>query len=99
MSRQARKRRHGRRGGTRVLIIVASVLFTTLVIGVIAAVGYVVHVAQSAPSTKGLRARINGGSTQVFAADGTPLGFIQSDELRSPVSWSEIPEDVKNATV
>jgi penicillin-binding protein 1A len=99
MSRQARKRRHGRRGGTRILIVLASVLFATLAIGVIAAVGYVVHVAQSAPSTKGLRTRINGGSTQVFAADGTPLGFIQSDELRSPVSWSEIPEDVKNATV
>jgi penicillin-binding protein 1A len=27
------------------------------------------------------------------------LGFIQSDELRSPVSWSEIPPDLRNATV
>ena len=35
----------------------------------------------------------------MFAADGTRLGFIQSDELRSPVSWSEIPADLKNATV
>jgi penicillin-binding protein 1A len=99
MSRQARKRRHGRRGGTRILIIAAGVLFATLVIGVLAAVGYVVHVAQSAPSVRNLRTRVNGGSTQVFAADGTRLGFIQSDELRSPVGWSEIPEDVKNATV
>ena len=82
-----------------VAVAVASVLFATLVIGVIAAVGYVVHVAQSAPSVKHLRTRVNGGSTQVFAANGTRLGFIQSDELRSPVGWSEIPEDVKNATV
>ncbi len=35
----------------------------------------------------------------MFAADGTPLGYIQSDELRSPVGWSEIPGDLKNATV
>ena len=35
----------------------------------------------------------------MFAADGTRLGFIQSDELRTPVAWSEIPADLKNATV
>ena len=35
----------------------------------------------------------------MFAADGTRLGFIQSDELRSPVGWDEIPADLKNATV
>ncbi|MGO9761320.1 MAG: transglycosylase domain-containing protein [Solirubrobacteraceae bacterium] len=75
------------------------VLAATLVIGVIAAVAYVVHVADTAPSPSKLRPRVSGGSTQVFAADGTRLGFIQSDELRSPVGWSEIPADVKNATV
>ena len=37
--------------------------------------------------------------TQVFAADGSLLGFIQSDELRTPVGWNEIPGDLKNATV
>ena len=99
MSRQARKRRNNRRGGTRFLIIAITVLSATLVIGVLAAVGYVVHVAQSAPSPSKLRPRVNGGSTQVFAANGTRLGFIQSDELRSPVGWSEIPADVKNATI
>jgi penicillin-binding protein 1A len=99
MSRQARKRRHGRHGGTRALLILAGVLTTTLVVGVLAAVGYVVHIAQSAPSPRKLSPRVNGGSTQVFAANGTSLGFIQSDELRSPVSWSEIPADVKNATI
>ncbi len=43
--------------------------------------------------------RVSGGSSQVFAADGTRLGFIQSDELRSPVGWQEIPSSVRNATV
>ena len=74
-------------------------LATTLVIGVIAAVAYVLHVAQSAPALDTLHPLLSGGSSQVFAADGTRLGFIQSDELRTPVGWSEIPADLKNATV
>ncbi len=70
-----------------------------LIVGAIAAVAYVLHVAQSAPPIETLRPLVGGGSSQVFAADGTRLGFIQSDELRSPVIWSEIPESLKNATV
>ncbi|HLM85055.1 MAG TPA: transglycosylase domain-containing protein [Solirubrobacteraceae bacterium] len=99
MSAKARKRRRGRRGGSRILFIGASVLAATLAVGVIGAVAYVVNVAQSAPSPRGLTPRVSGGSSQVFAADGTLLGTIQSDEPRSPVGWSEIPGDVKNATV
>ena len=74
-------------------------LVVTLVISVIAAVAYVLHVAASAPALSTLHPLLSGGSSQVFAADGTRLGFIQSDELRSPVGWSEIPADLKNATV
>ena len=74
-------------------------LATTLVIGVFAAVAYVAHVADSAPSTTNLRPRVSGGSSEVFAADGTRLGSIQSDEPRTPVGWSEIPGDLKDATV
>ena len=99
MSRQARQRRRSRGAGTRVLLTVAFALVTTLVVGAIAAVGYVLHVADSAPSVSSLHSLLSGGSSQVFAADGTSLGFIQSDELRSPVGWSEIPGNLKNATV
>jgi penicillin-binding protein 1A len=100
MSRQSRKRRHSRRRpGTRIVLIGAAVLAATLTVGVIAAVAYVLNVAQSAPSPKHLKPRVSGGSSQVFAANGTRLGFIQSDELRTPVGWSEIPANVKNATV
>jgi penicillin-binding protein 1A len=99
MSRQARNRRRNHRTGTRVLFVGASVLAVTLIIGVIAAVGYVLHVADSAPKLSTLHPLLSGGSSQVFAANGERLGFIQSDELRTPVSWSEIPSDLKNATV
>jgi penicillin-binding protein 1A len=101
MSRQARQRRqrHNRSGPTRFLLVGGGVFAVALILGAMAAVGYVLNVARSAPSIDKLRPILSGGSSQVFAADGTRLGFIQSDELRTPVSWGEIPEDLKNATV
>ncbi|HTA06692.1 MAG TPA: transglycosylase domain-containing protein, partial [Solirubrobacteraceae bacterium] len=101
MSRQARqrRRRHNRAGPTRFLLIGGGVMVTALIVGVIAAVGYVLNVAQSAPAIGSLHPIIGGGSSQVYAADGTRLGFIQSDELRTPVSWSQIPANLRNATV
>jgi penicillin-binding protein 1A len=101
MSRQSRqrRRRHRRGGPTRFLLIGGGVVVVALVIGTIAAVGYVLNVEQSAPAIRSLRPILGGGSSQVFASDGTRLGFIQSDQLRTPVSWSQIPTDLKNATV
>ncbi len=101
MSRQARqrRRRHNRAGPTRFLLIGGGILVTALIVGAIAAVGYVLNVSQSAPAIASLRPILGGGSSQVYAADGTRLGFIQSDQLRTPVGWSEIPTNLKNATV
>ncbi len=70
-----------------------------IAIGAIAAVGYVLSVAQSAPRLASLKASIAGASSQVFAANGTRLGFIQSDELRTPIETSQMPSDLRNATV
>ena len=74
-------------------------LACALILGTIAAVGYILHIAQSAPALASLRPLVGGGSSQVFAANGTRLGFIQADQLRTPVSWDEIPTNLKNATV
>jgi penicillin-binding protein 1A len=101
MSRQARqrRRRHHRAGPARIILIGGGVSAVAIIIGVVAAVGYVLDIAQSAPAIRTLRPILTGGSSQVFAADGTRLGYIQSDVLRSPVTWSEMPADLKNATV
>jgi penicillin-binding protein 1A len=101
MSRQARKRRHrhNRAGATRVLLVGAGVLVGALLIGAIAAVAYVMNVVQSAPALDKLHPRLAGGTSAVFASDGTRLGFIQSDQLRTPVGWNEIPTNLTNATV
>jgi penicillin-binding protein 1A len=101
MSRHARqrRRRHNRAGPTRFLLAGGGVLVLALIVGVVAAVGYVLHIADGAPQIAKLHQIIGGGSSQVYAADGTRLGFIQSDQLRTPVSWNEIPADLRNATV
>jgi penicillin-binding protein 1A len=101
MSRQARnrRRRHNHAGATRVLLVGGGVLVAGLVIGAIAAVAYVMNVVQSAPALSKLHPRLVGGTSSVFASDGTRLGFIQADQLRTPVGWNEIPTDLKNATV
>jgi len=99
MSRQARKRRRTRGTGKRALLIGIGALVVTLVIGVIGAVGYVLHVADGTGGLASRHATIGGGTSEVYAANGARLGAIQSDELRTPVSWSEIPTDLKDATV
>src|ERR1700693_279454 len=101
MSRKARqrRRRHNRGGAARFMLVGGGVLAGALVIGAIAAIGYVIDVARTAAAIAKLHPILTGGSSQVFAADGTRLGFIQSDELRTPVGWNESPANLKNATV
>ena len=84
MSRQARHRRRSRGGSARVLIICGGVLAFSLVVGAIGAIGYVLNVAQSAPALSTLHPILGGGTSQVYASDGTRLGAIQSDELPQP---------------
>ncbi|HUH82004.1 MAG TPA: transglycosylase domain-containing protein [Solirubrobacteraceae bacterium] len=81
------------------MLLLGGIGFAVVLAGVLGLVAYVLHAAQSAPALASLRPIVSGGSSQVFAADGTRLGFIQSDELRTPVGWGEIPENVKKATV
>jgi penicillin-binding protein 1A len=101
MSRQARqrRRRHGSGAGFRLLLIGGGVLVTALIIGVVAAVAYVLNVEESATPPSKRRPLVAGGSSQVFASDGTRLGFISSDELRTPVGSGSIPTQLKDATV
>jgi penicillin-binding protein 1A len=99
MSRQARKRRRSRGTGKRAVFVAAAVLAIALVVGVIGAVGYVLHVANGTRSLTSRQASIGGGTSEVYAANGHRLGAIQSDELRTPVDWSEIPSDLEDATV
>jgi len=81
------------------MIVAAIALAATLAVGVLAAVAFVAHVAAGTRGLDSRHATIGGGTSEVYAADGSRLGAIQSDELRTPVGWSEIPTALKNATV
>jgi penicillin-binding protein 1A len=100
MSRIARQRRNrSRRPARRLLLIGLSVAVAAALAAVGTGIGIVVHYVDAAPPLSMLKPVLPGPNSQVFAADGTSLGYIQSDVLRSPVAWSEIPADLKNATV
>src|SRR5262249_36934885 len=101
MTRLARQRRHRHNGAgpARILLVGGGIFLAGLLLGGIGLVGYVLRVSQSAPALASLPPIAGGGSSEVFAADGTRLGFIQSDRVSTPVGWSEIPAKLKDATV
>lgn len=101
MSRQARqrRRRRNRSGPTGVLFIGLGVIAAAVIVGAIAAVGYVLSVAQSEPSLSSLKPVVSGGSSSVYAANGQRLGFIQSDALRTPIPTDQMAPYLRDATV
>jgi penicillin-binding protein 1A len=98
MSRQSRKRRRSH-GGARILVVALGVAVSAIVIATIAGVGFVLDVARSAKPLSQLRPLLGAGPSLFYAADGSPLGYVHSDIARTPVGWSQIPADLRNATV
>ncbi|MBS1869879.1 MAG: transglycosylase domain-containing protein [Actinobacteria bacterium] len=102
MTRRERQRRRRRRHASplrRTLIVVATLLVIAAAGGGIALAGWVVHVLQDTPNIQDLRPKPQGAISTVYAADGTRLGFISSDTLRSAIPGSQIPLVMKRATV
>jgi penicillin-binding protein 1A len=98
MTYRERKRRRKAHKPSKILLGV-TVLGMCAVIAVLALVGYVLSVAASAPPLDTLKPVDQGTSSVVYAADGSRLGFIQSDEIRTPVPLWKIPESMRSATI
>ncbi|HEU0316811.1 MAG TPA: transglycosylase domain-containing protein [Solirubrobacteraceae bacterium] len=96
--RQRRRRRHSS-DPARLVLIGLGMLFGSVVVALGIVVGYVVSVANSVPALSTLKPVDNGANSTVYAADGSPLGVIVSDKLRSPIPSSQIPAILKQATV
>jgi penicillin-binding protein 1A len=95
-----RERRRHRRGRKRSKILLAlAVVAICIAIAVLSVAGYVFSVAASAPPLDSLKPIDQGTSSAVYAMDGTRLGFIQSDEIRTPIGLSRIPESMQAATI
>ena len=63
------------------------------------ATGWVINIYNSAPPLSSLHRIEKGRSSAIYAADGSLLGFIQSSNIRQPVGWDAIPQNLKDATV
>jgi penicillin-binding protein 1A len=95
-----RERKRYRRGRRRNKILLAVlVLVICVVIAVLGLVGYVLAVSSTAPPLSSLKPVDQGTSSVVYAADGSRLGFIQSDEIRTPVPLRRIPDSLRAATI
>ena len=98
-SARIRRRRKGAGPGRYFLLAFLVVLLAGALIAS-AAVGWVVKTANSAKPLSTYTPRNPGSLTQVYAADGkTRLGFIQNDDLVTPVAIKDMPDLLKQATV
>lgn len=97
---QRNRRRHRRRGGGRSkLLFVVAGAFAIVAVLLIGVASWVLDVAAKAPPLSDCRPIDKGGNSILFAGDGTRLGYIASDEARTPVSIEDVPTDLKYATV
>jgi penicillin-binding protein 1A len=98
--RQRQLRRRRGRGSPRSKILLGfGVVAIVAVIAVLSAAGYVIAIAASAPDLSELKPIEKGESSVIFAADGSRLGYVRSDEIRTPVPWRDMPKHLRDATV
>src|SRR5436309_6224994 len=96
--RKERKRRGKGKIGRR-LLLAFSVIVVIALIGAASVVGYIASIAASAPNINDLKPIDKGAVSEVFAADGSRLGYVQSSEIRTPIQWNDIPVALRQATV
>jgi penicillin-binding protein 1A len=97
---QRARRRQRRSGRKRNKIFLGLGVFVAIVaIGILSVGIWALSIAADAPPIEELKPVETGSSSAVFAADGSRLGFIQSDESRTPIKLNKIPEELQDATV
>src|SRR4051794_28471462 len=96
--RQLRRRKSKPRLRTKAGLGVL-LLLTIALIGALSAVGYVIAIAATGPDIEKLKPVDKGESSAVYAADGSLLGYVQSDVVRQPKPFDYMPPDLRQATV
>src|SRR5579862_1023862 len=72
---------------------------SAIAIAALLAVGWVVAVAGTAPNLKSLAPRHATPPTEIFASDGTPLGYVRANTIFNFVLPDQIPTRLKEATI
>jgi penicillin-binding protein 1A len=99
MTYRQRKQRRRRSTRGKPVFVGFAVVGTLVAIAALSAVGYVIAVAATAPALSELKPKDKGQNSVIYAANGALLGYVKSDEIRTPIGWDEMPEDLRNATV
>ena len=81
------------------IAIPLGVLAALVAVGCGIAAAWAINVYNSAPPLSSLKPVEKGRSSAIYAADGSLIGFIRSENVRQPVPAKALPEDLKNATV
>lgn len=98
--RQRKERKNRHRGKLRTkLALGLGVILAVALIGAASVVGYIVSIAATAPDINELKPIDKGASSKIYAADGSLLGYVQSDEIRTPIDWDDMPVRLRQATV
>ncbi|HEX8958784.1 MAG TPA: hypothetical protein VF770_03075, partial [Solirubrobacterales bacterium] len=93
---QRNRRRQRRRGGMGLKLLIAGGGVLALVaIAAIGVASWVLGVAAKAPPLAACKPVERGRNSILYAADGSRLGIVQSEEAHAPVPIGRIPRDLQ----
>ncbi len=98
-TRIRRKRRKPHHSHWHKIAVPIFVLVALIAVAGGIAAAWAISIYNSAPPLSTLKPVEKGRSSAIYAADGSLIGFIRSDNIRQPVSAEMLPETLKNATV
>jgi len=79
--------------------MIAVLCVSAVAIAALLAVGWVVATADSAPNLSQLTPRHANPPTEIFAADGTPLGYVHTNTVFQYAAPNQLPKRLRQATV
>ncbi len=97
--RSRRRRRRSHTSKSKKILVPLGVLAVAIAIAGGIAGSWAVNVYESAPPLSSLKPVQKGRSSAIYAADGTLIGFIHSENIRQPVSSRALPQTLRDATV
>jgi penicillin-binding protein 1A len=98
-TRIRRRRRKPQHKRWRLAAIPLALLVVAAAIGGGIAAAWALNIYNSAPPLEELKPVEKGESSAIYAADGSLIGFIRSNNVRQPVSGEQLPEVLREATV